>query len=225
MGWTLVRPGSSTRGGWTLLELIISAFVLTVVSLGLASSLKGSLGVYSETQIDLILERRLDRALQRVQREVRNAGAATLDPVPVTFPGGPTGWVDNLRMQRVEGWNNTGPILETDSIRFELLLEDGETDDGTDEDGDGLVDEHRLMLTMGFGGANPRTFVLASGVLERFPGETLDGTDENGNGLEDEPGACFAFDGTALTFYLAIGSASTGTVKARSRSVRIVLTN
>ena len=71
------------------------------------------------------------------------------------------------------------------SLSFEYEI--GELDDGLDNNGNGLIDEGRLVLTENAGLTNDRR-VITRWVAELLEGELDDGLDNNGNGLVDEPG-------------------------------------
>jgi hypothetical protein len=88
----------------------------------------------------------------------------------------------------------------------ELLWErePAELDDGQDNDGDGLVDEGRVVLVRNSGGVNERRVVLCSGVAEFAQGESAAVGDENGNGLDDERGFSLQRDGELLTVFLTL---------------------
>ena len=86
--------------------------------------------------------------------------------------------------------------------RLEMLADPADPKNGRDDDGDGLVDEVRLVW-MDPSGA---TQVLCSNLLALSAGETFNGIDDNGNGLIDEGGVAFHGDsgsgavGVGLTY-------------------------
>ncbi len=71
--------------------------------------------------------------------------------------------------------------------RLEMLPDPEDPNNGVDDDGDGLVDEVRLVWTSSKGS----TEVLCSNVLPLGADEELNGMDDNGNGLIDEGGVTF----------------------------------
>jgi hypothetical protein len=77
-------------------------------------------------------------------------------------------------------------------------LDEGELDDGADNDGDGLVDEGRVVLIEDQGGAAERRVVLTNGVAELQDGEEANNADDNGNGLVDETGLSFSATGETV---------------------------
>ncbi len=99
--------------------------------------------------------------------------------------------------QRSLGFANDAPVWgPTERLVFEY--DPGDPDDGADNDGDGLVDEGRVVWIENPGVAGERRAVLCSSVLEWLAGETPGNlADENGNGLTDERGFCVEFVGTS----------------------------
>lgn len=186
------------RSGFTLYEVAI-----TVGLLGLVFA---ATGMVSRSTSDLAnfagekgrTEARAQRTLDRVVAELSMAGAGTLWPNPAA-----PGWTDDLDFQCATGaaggvaiW---GPLT---SLTWER--EPAELADGVDNDGDGLVDEGRVVLVRNSGLADEQRTVLCGGVAEFAEGETVAVGDENGNGLEDERGFSLQRDGELLTVRLTL---------------------
>lgn len=173
------------RGGFSLLEIMIT---LTVISTLLGSLL---LALVSSTKASRIGMSRQDleglarRTLDRIARELMSSGTSVLIPDPIA-PFGSSA----LTYQAAAGV--AGEVIAWNaSTRLERELDDGETNDGTDENGNGLVDEGRVRLTLDVGGVGERSLTLAHHVREYLEGESPNGVDDNGNGLVDEAGLCF----------------------------------
>ena len=64
------------------------------------------------------------------------------------------------------------------------------SNDGADNNSNGLVDEGRLVLTLDVGTPEERSVVLTNWVPELLEGELPNGIDDNQNGLVDERGFC-----------------------------------
>ena len=94
-------------------------------------------------------------------------------------------------------------ILSDDSKKS-LYDETGEIDDGLDNNGNGLVDEGRVVLTENLGGADERDRILARRVRELLEGELDNGVDDNGNGLVDEKGFSFERMGESLVIRMTM---------------------
>lgn len=184
--------------GTTAIELVLSTAILVLI-LGFAGLLGSTgQGAYLESNAKTGQELRARRALDRVTSELATAGQSTLFPTPGGFFG-----TDEVTFQQAVGAAGTtaqwGPLT-----RIRLEYEPGETDDGTDENGDGLVDEGRLVLTRNLGAAGEQSIVMCSGVSELLEGETPAVGDDNGNGLVDEPGFCLSLEDDVLTIRLTL---------------------
>ncbi|MBL8862462.1 MAG: prepilin-type N-terminal cleavage/methylation domain-containing protein [Planctomycetes bacterium] len=214
-------PRARSRAGFTLVELTVSAAILTLVL--------GSVGLFQlrsqeHTGSMLVNERaetQARRALTRIVDELRGVSAAFLVPDPTSVLGTST-----LTYQRPADVTNTGVVVWGPPSRLALELEPGELDNGLDDDGDGLVDERRLVLTLGLGTAAERSVVICTGIAEFAEGEAGNGADDNGNGLVDEPGFSVRRVGDLLTIRLTVlVPLDGGGVLTRSTETSLVLRN
>lgn len=217
----LLQPRPGTNAGFTLVEMTISAvilsmmmgFVLMVQTTGQAAA--DQAGLQDEA------DARLTRALERASGELRPVVDTTIwedlegldsGATQVTFQG-----LESL----VGGVATLGPVK-----RLEIELETSEVLDDADNDGDGLIDEGALYLTQDLGGGDEQRVLLCRGVLEYYTGETLDLTDENGNGLIDEGGFHVVREGDRLIIRLALEVArSDGSRVVRSGETSIRIRN
>ena len=119
------------------------------------------------------------------------------------------------------------PLAWDDTERLTFEYEPGELDDGLDNDGDGLVDEGRLIRYVDYLLPTERRIVLCSGVAEFLEGEEGGNlADDNGNGLVDEPGLGFDIDGGTLNVRMSVaGTGPTGTEIVRTRVASVFLRN
>jgi type II secretory pathway pseudopilin PulG len=138
----------SGRRGITLLEVVIASGVLATImalALGVMSSMTEHVADASVTS-DLASRGR--NAAVLVQRELR---VATRSSLVTDAPDAQSGLFTRVHFRQVVGFDTTAksvvvaPATGTaHDIRF--VLDAGETSDGADQDGDGLVDEGRLVL-------------------------------------------------------------------------------
>lgn len=205
-----MRPSTGhsrrSRGGFTLVEAVIaSALALLLLSSAVLAA-RGGMGAFRATQDASDAEARVRRALDRVVIELMSAGVSELLPDPSTDFGG-----SNFQFRRAVGLDGTAPVWgPTSSLAFEYGP--GESDDGVDNDGNGLVDDGILVLTRDVGGDEQR-IVLCRGVRELLEGETADGDDDNGNGVIDEAGFNVRRVGTVLFVRLSVEEpVETGTI-------------
>lgn len=187
------------QSGFTLVEIVLAIGLLSVVLGGAAMvSQTGADAQRSMTAV-AALEQNLQRSLQRAAAELTTSGVGLLQPDPVEGLA-----YDDLDFQQIigqtDGVADPGPTQQ-----LVTELEPGEFDDGLDNDGDGLVDERRLLLIRDPGGDDEQRVVLCSGVLELLDGELANGLDDNGNEVEDEPGFHLERNGSVLTLRMSLG--------------------
>ena len=213
------------RAGFTMLELTIAGTLLIVVLGGLGVALQRGLGMFRQSTANQETDGRLDRALERIQRELLGASANSLAPDLTTVVGNPTTWSNALEFQLATGWAGGAQTLG-DVQRIELRLDRGELDNGLDDDGDGLVDDQEVVLIRDFGGLDEQEVVLFTDVAEFLEGEDPgDGDDDNGNGLEDESGLAFDLDGDTLNVRLTVGRNGPQGLILRTRTASLSLRN
>lgn len=179
---TLIR-GRSKRSAFTLVEVVVCLTLLAVI-MGVvgAFQLSSQRAVRTEvTRADI--EMRSRRTMQLALRELTGVASTMLTPDPSTAFG-----TDTITYQKPVGVDNVGNILWSNLNRLALQMDAGETDNGLDDDGDGLVDERRLVLTRDVGLTSQRQVTVCHGIPELQAGELPNGTDDNGNGVRDERG-------------------------------------
>jgi prepilin-type N-terminal cleavage/methylation domain-containing protein len=200
------------RAGFTLIELMIvlallSTFVGSLLAVGSTSTRLCETGVNKSN-----LEGSARRALDRLARELSGARSDSLG----TLPESPL-WQEGIDFDRVESIRAGDGRITWSADRAEFRLDGEETDDGLDNDDDGLVDEGALVLVRDSGGAGESAITLAHGVREYLEGELANGVDDNGNGLIDERGVAFERVGRDLRLYLTLeGVGSDGRIVTRT---------
>jgi prepilin-type N-terminal cleavage/methylation domain-containing protein len=187
------------RGGFTLLELSVGLVLLTVVG-GMFFLTTESTASATRTGVAVAeLDARALRALDRVCESLKSSSSDQATPQAVApFAG------TELEFRCGLGADADGEIVWGPLQRFELEYD--EADNDLDDDGDGQVDEGRLVWIENPGAADERRAVLCEGVREYLAGETFDGGDENDNGLIDERGFALDFDVNRVTVRLTLVS-------------------
>jgi prepilin-type N-terminal cleavage/methylation domain-containing protein len=194
----------SSRTGFTLVESLIAVSLLAVLFLAVLQTSSRASDAFDEGSVEHELWTSTQRALERIGTETELgdagllAGAVTSEygssalefRVPTGFAGGAVQW--------------------SGTIRIALELEPGELDDGLDNDGDGFIDEGRVVRTNDLGTAEEQRLVLLNGVAELQDGESANGLDDNGNLLIDEPGLSFSAADGLLTIRLTCQSRDEG---------------
>lgn len=171
------------RAGFTLIELVLAACIFGMLLGGVTYFQSKASSHGREISARSRAETQARRAVERVLDELCGISSALLVPDPT----GPLG-SDQLTFQKPATVSNAGVVAWSTPNRLALALDDGETDNGLDDDGDGLVDERRLVLTRAFGAANQANVTLCHGIAAWYPDELGNGVDDNANGAVDERG-------------------------------------
>jgi len=199
------RAHRRTQAGMTLLE-VAAAVTLFVGVVGVAVTVtRTGSEEFRSTSLHADLDMKAHRVLDRIARELSLANAASLAAVPSS----PV-WAESVTFQQPAGRPAADGTFAWRTVRIALEPDAGETFDGADEDGDGLVDEGVVALVQDPGGPDEQRVVLCRWVRGRLEGELVSGADENGNGLVDERGLCFERLGDRITVRLSLERRTSG---------------
>jgi prepilin-type N-terminal cleavage/methylation domain-containing protein len=190
---------NTRRKGFTLIEIAVTLAILGVVFGSIVQVNRATMNTYNQTSAVALVQTQVRRVLDRITVELENGGLGTLQPDPVINSS------DNVIFQVSTGVDsNTGAIVFGSPSRLSLIPEPGETMNGVDDNGNGLVDECQLVLTRNYLQANQQTVVLAHRVSRFLEKEINNGADDNGNGLVDEHGFCVFREGNLLRVRLTM---------------------
>jgi prepilin-type N-terminal cleavage/methylation domain-containing protein len=211
-------PRASNQAGFSLIEVLVSAALLGVVfaSAGLVS--RTSQGLYRQSSQSTSLETRARQAVDRVVDELGTMVQTLSFPDPAQ-----PAWTDTLDFQQALGVVG-GALTWGAPERLVLELDDGEAADGTDNDGDGRIDECRLVLVRNVGAANEIRTVLCRDVRRYAEREVANGADDNNNSMEDELGFWMQRQGDVMRLQLTLEELDDGgrpVVRSVSTSFRI----
>lgn len=209
-------------GGFTMVELAVSVTILGLL-FGLVGMIQMRGNVASEEALARAsTEARARRALDQVAAQLTGIGRTLLFPDPTTNFGAST-----TTFQHPTGVSALGVVTWDTPSRIEILLDPREINNGVDDDGDGLVDERRLMWTRNVGAGNQQSVTLSNGIPELMPGETAgNALDDNGNGILDEAGFNIRRVGDLLTVRLSVQQAfGDGQMATSTMETSIVLHN
>lgn len=210
----------SRRAGMSMIELLFALSMTSVVFLSLSQMTSSSSDAFETSSARSLLEQDVQRALERAASELTGAASSTFLPDPADDYG-----TSDLSFRRPASLNG-GSVTWSNPSRLVVSYAAGETDDGTDEDGDGLVDEMRLELVINDGEPNERRVELLDNLAELGQGEAANLADDDGDGVIDEPGFCIQRDaGVLLIQITALGRSGDGNVFAVTRQTRTELRN
>jgi len=215
------RTARRRTGGFTIIELLVAVGVLAIIltTVGMVQ-LRGNDASVSMHGRDNA-ESRARRALDRVAEELTGVGKSLLFPDPDTDYG-----AGAVTYQKPIGVSNAGLVLWSPTSSLDTRLDPNETNNGLDDDGDGLVDERELFLVRNLAGGGSQTVVFCTGIPELSEGEIVNDLDDNGNGVKDEAGFNVRRLGDLLTVRICVQAPFAGNQVATTRlETSIVLHN
>ncbi len=213
----MVPHDSNPQRGFTFIEMVAVVVVLMIVggvgfqAIQMTGSASASTVFHSE------LDQRAHRAIARVVRDLQEAEIDSLLPEPEAPFGTAT-----LDYRCAEISDDEESIVWGAYRRLACVPASTDPRDGRDNDNDGLVDEHALVLTYDVGLPTERTTVLVRNVCPLLEGETANALDDNGNGLMDETGFSLALIGGVLHVRLSLmGRSPKGEVVVRTAETTV----
>jgi hypothetical protein len=192
---------SDTRAGFTLVESAFAIVLLTLFAGGSLLLVGSTRDAYRTESVTMELNETGRSTFNRIAERLRSANSDTLTPVGIAAPAS-TSWISYFRSL---GHDGTAVIWsDPEWIGFER--DPGDPDDGVDNDGDGQIDEGRVVWIQNPGAAGERRVVLCHWVPEDLEGEIPGNMiDDNGNGLEDEAGFAVDIQDGRVTVFLTVG--------------------
>ncbi len=167
----MVRRASASAGekGLTLVEATV-ALVLLVAVIGLAvSTLLTTTRVLGQASDHAVVEATAQRAANIVIVEVRQSGRPGSGSGIAVDAGTPTpgGGPNRIVFRKNLGFDETTETITwSPAVTFAFEYDDRESGNGLDDDGDGLVDEGRLVRLDTDPGGAARRIVVADRLLD-----------------------------------------------------------
>lgn len=213
-----MTPQRKHQGGYTLIELMVSMSLLTSLVISVFLVTQRSSDAFRTGAVAAELQSNSVRALRRVADRIQTSTEGRLTPRLVSPFSSPS-----VEFQRPIGFDGETVVWgDAESIAFEL--DPLEADDGIDNDGDGLVDEGRIVWTENPGDPASRTVRWVSNVRRYLEGELPNNLDDNGNGLVDEAGFAISVQGAIVTIWLTLERVESGSstlIHTSQTSVRL----
>lgn len=198
---TLNRSRSNGRAAFTLVEMLVASAILAVIMGAIGMTVLRGKENFRQGVTSAVLEARGRRVLERIVTELQAAQTTSLTPMPNPPLGSST-----LRFRSSAGVV-AGVQQWTPWSRIAFLDDPNDPVNGRDDNGNGMIDEGRVVLIRDDGGPNQIQITLANNVSRLLEGEKANAADDNGNGLVDEAGLSFSIDGNqTLTIRLTLGA-------------------
>jgi prepilin-type N-terminal cleavage/methylation domain-containing protein len=198
----LSRTSSSGREAFTLVEMLISSAIVAIILGAIGMTVLRGKENFRQGVTAAVLEARGRRVLERIVTELQGAETASMTPNPTP----PLLGSSSLRFRTSAGYNGTAKLWNP-WTRIQFVPDPRDPVNGVDDDGDGMIDEGRVVLVRDDGGPNQVQITLANNVSRLLEGEKANAADDNGNGLVDEAGLTFSMDADqTLTIRLTLGA-------------------
>lgn len=127
------------RRGFTLIEILIAVTIFAVLASTIYLMMASTTNAYASGSIQAGLNAQARDLFERITLELSDAGISTLNP---SIPTGAT----TLTFQRNVGYAG-GVISYGPAITYAFVTEPGEYPNGKDDNGNGRIDEGRLIRT------------------------------------------------------------------------------
>ena len=211
---------SRRKRGFTLVEVVLVVTLFGAVLGSIVAVVRSCTRACAVGSTAAHLEAIANRTLEDIEERLQASGAATVTPALATPFSSP-----QIDFQRTTGYAG-GVAAWSPLERIGFALRPGETDDGIDEDGNGLVDDGRVVWTQDVGLASQRAIPWTDGVSEFLDGEALNNADDNANGLIDERGLCFTVEGASVFVRLTLeGRSANGVLLTKTVEKRVFFRN
>ncbi len=174
-------PSSPSRGGLTIVELMVTVGMLGILFQAVYSVLDALAGGYRSGTSRMEIDATGSRVMRAVTAGLRMADLESIDDLPqVPFFGTTFDYNRSLEFDGVQTiWSGTEVFAYSPA-------------------------EGTLTLTRAPGQPEERVLLRVDGVPPMLAGEQPNGLDDNGNGLVDEPGFCASLEGSLLTVWLTL---------------------
>ena len=182
--------------GVTLLEVAIATSLLVAFGGAAMLATETASKSFRTEAVSANLDSAARKAMVGITERLRAADAATV----IVFDE------HTLNFRRGIGFDEaTESMVLGDPEQLIFEYDPGDPDDGIDNDGDGLIDEGRIVHLVNPLAAGERRVVLCNWVTEDLEGEIPNNAiDDNGNGETDEPGFNFVVDGNRVTVRMTL---------------------
>jgi len=143
---TMRTPGLAAEAapGFTLLEVMLSAFILSAIILMTVSILNGGNKLLLSVSLNSEAEVKSADLADQIAKRMLNGVVSTLrDGTGAAFADGAT-TTNGVTIRLISGYQGAAVLGET--YRYTLVDQESNTSDGIDNDGNNLIDEKKIRL-------------------------------------------------------------------------------
>lgn len=214
-----LTPRAARRRGAALLQIAVASGI-AVIGLGVGgAALSRAQTTSRDSALRTALDRRRAQGIDAVIEAIQDASASS-----IASDLSATAAASAVTFRTKVGFAGDAPTYSA-TTTLEWVIDPRETDNGLDDDRDGLVDEGFVRRTVGTGGT-ARSDVLVRDVCRRLEGETVNTRDDNGNGAADERGLLFVRSGNRIRVWLSVsGRMRDGTTSVRTMGGSVDVSN
>jgi len=200
----------------TLIEVVLGLTIFSAFASTAFLAIGASAHAYRTENVAAHLAFLARKSLDDVGERLRATDFDSISPAPVAAPSSAATIEFQTAVGFKGGATEWGPVQ-----RLTLEADPGDPADTLDNDGDGLVDEGRLVWLENVAGG--RRTVLCSQVSASLEGELPgNGIDDNENGLIDEGGFCLEFTGSRVIAHLTLEERDPAGRMIRQSSTRTI---
>lgn len=166
----MVKPAMHSKNGYSLLEVLISTTIITMVFGAAVAVTIPIQDFYAATSVEETARLNAEIALDKIVSELKEVSLANGELIPAD----PADDV-RLKFKKVTGIT-TDPPTVGNFVEWRFEYSDGETNDGVDNDHNGMIDDGRLVRAVyNAAGEEIAAVVVAKNVMESDPAVGLNG--------------------------------------------------
>jgi prepilin-type N-terminal cleavage/methylation domain-containing protein len=145
------------RKGFTLVEVMIVVIMLSIMMVASIKFLMDNQQTYVSMLVSSTTEHEGRRILQNITEQVRNLGHSTFTTKPVD-PG-----LNEIAAKEILSYDSATSTItyDTEAVTIGTQYSTGESDNGVDDNGNGLIDEMDVYLKKG-----TETSIFATHIME-----------------------------------------------------------
>lgn len=169
-----MEPTKPEQAGFSLVEVLIASAVLAILVSAVLGIMVVGLQTFNSGNAITVIQNQARRIMDSIAKEIQPAGLSTISPTPPALGSAGT---HTITFQPCTGYDGASdpPQQWGNVTTIAFAYDSGETNDGVDNNGDGLIDEGLVTKTV-VGATSSQTKILGHWVKENGLSFNLDGT-------------------------------------------------